>query len=168
MPINNKVLMGGQQAADDKEGEASEEITPGHLITYDTDPETFALHGTAGGAARPLVAVKAEWSGTNTTDVTPIDDPYASGDWMYAKLFDDGNRGALFVGAGGNAGGTGADISANYNVSAGDYLVSAGDGTLRALDTGNGDAPGAAVFVARESVDNSSASSATRLIVEAL
>lgn len=165
---SNKVVMGGPEE-EEKEGEADESITPGHLVEYvPGNLEKFQKHSTQAGIAETMFATKAPYSGDQTGSGEPVDDAYASGDYMFVAGVQRYTRVLTLLFGGSNAAGTGADISSNANVGKGDFLVSYGNGALRKYDPGNGDAPGAVVAVAREAVDNSSSSNQARLVAEAI
>jgi len=165
---SNKIVMGGPRA-EEKEGEATESITPGHLVEpANTDTEQFQKHSTAAGPAEPVVATKAPYSGDPTNDTETVDDAYANGDYMFAAGLKRYNRFLGFVFGGSNAAGAGADVAANANISEGDLLVSYGNGALRKYDPGNGDSPGAVVARARKDEDNSGSATQARIVAEAL
>ncbi|GGM64345.1 hypothetical protein J2752_000447 [Halarchaeum rubridurum] len=164
---SNKIVMGGPTATE-KEGEAAESITPGHLVEYVSgNLEQFQKHSTAGGVAEPLVATKAPYSGDPTTDIESVEDAYAGGDYVFVAGLKRFIRvlGLLFGGS--NAAGAAPDVAANADITAGDFLVSYGNGAVRKYDSSN-DSPGAVIGVAREDVDNSGSASQARLVYEVL
>lgn len=152
MASDNKIRVGGAPG-EPKEGEATESITPGHVVEYGDTPEQFQKHATDGGNGLLILADKMEFMGDATNDAAPIDDSYSSGDYMKAILLKKGGYGNALLADG-------------ESVTSGDLLVSAGDGTLRAFDGGGGDEQGAALAVAREEV--SASGSTERITVEAL
>lgn len=153
MPAENKIFLTDEYLQAD--GEANEAITPGHLIEYDTSTELYKKHATDDGIGiMPLFARKAPYAGTEDADGTiPIDVAYAQGDQCYAGIALRGAR-------------VNALIKANEDIAVGDKLVSAGDGTLRELQTGTSpDDTNGCLAVAREAGTDTSA---FRLIVEVL
>lgn len=158
---------------DPKFGEASGTVTPGQLLELSgiqtsgaNDERQFQRYSTSAEKCAVRVATEYEKTGRG------IDDDYSSGDAMEYRTLESGDEFFGFVFDGDNAAGTGADLSANANISVGDRLVvyaGAGeDGNLRNLDTGNGDSEGAAIVEALEAVDNSSGGSPARIRVEVL
>ena len=96
---------------------ASAAITPGDLIQVNTGQ--WRRHANAGLNASPIFALERDEQGKEI-DATAGD--YAASDRVKAGFFHPGQRVNAFVPSG-------------ANVSIGDYLESAGDGTLRALTT---------------------------------
>jgi hypothetical protein len=90
---------------------ASGAITPGHLCQIDSAGK-IKVHASAGQNCYPLVAVENDIIGND------IDDAYASGDWVQAEWLYPG---ATFQ----------AILKDGENVAIGDFLESAGDGTLQ-------------------------------------
>lgn len=164
---SNKIVMGGPTATE-KEGEAAESITPGHLVEYAPgNLEQFQKHSTQGGVAEPFVATKVPYSGDPTDGAEAVEDAYAATDYMFVAGLRRFNRVLGLVFGGSNAAGTGADVASNANISKGDFLVSYGNGAVRAYDAAN-DSPGAVIGVAREDVDNSGAAEQSRLVYEVI
>lgn len=126
------VLAAGEYTQDEAEADAA--ITPGHMVN-----ETgtgVAVHGTA-AEANPQVLFAREFSEVGRG----IDDDYAAGDnAKYIRPYTGARVRARL--ASGNTY-TGGDTE----------LVSAGDGTLRPLDTAGGDPRTAVVAVAYEDAD---------------
>jgi hypothetical protein len=153
--------------------EADGTITPGQIAEI-TGTDTSAANDVdlvqrySTSAEKCALRVALEQAKTGKT----IEDDYADGDYLEYRVFDSGEvfYGLVFDGA--NAAGTGTDTSDNANISKGDRLVvyagSGENGNLRNLDTGDGDAEGAALVEAKEAVDNSSGSDPARIRVEAL
>ncbi len=88
-------------------------ITPGHLIERDSDNK-FAFHSTAGGTAVPRFALEDMYQGKKITEDYAAADTVISwrptpGDVVYA-IFDATSGGSIALG---------------------DFVESAGDGTLR-------------------------------------
>lgn len=148
--MTNKIVLKGDPIQ--KEGTAGEVIKPGHLIEFAADGD-LQKHATAGGNARAAFAVENDQLGDG------IDDDYANaaevkyvvgrpGDELYAILED------------------------GHEVSKGDPLESAGDGTLQPWNTeGQATDPAATpintdsvVAYAAEDVDTSGTPTATSRI----
>jgi hypothetical protein len=108
-----KLLGEGVQNEDDK---AAEAILPGHLVTFDSNGD-LVKHATAGGAAANTYAIEREEMGDD------IDDEYAIGDAVKVHHFGPGCR--IY-----------APIPSGQNLVKGDFLESAGDGTLRKYASG--------------------------------
>jgi len=153
--------------------EADGTITPGQVVEITGEDTSSADDIYLGqrystSAEKTAVRIALELAKTGKT----ISDDYADGDYGEFRVFDSGEQfyGQLFGGS--NAAGTGADTSDNANISLGDRLVvyagSGENGTFRALDTGDGDAEGAALVEAKEAVDNSGGSSPARIRLEVL
>lgn len=110
-----------------KEAKAGGTITPGHLVAINSSG-ALVVHNVAGGRAATLFAVENDLIG-NT-----IDDNYVSGDYVQAEYLRTGDEVYGLVAANAAA------------IAVGDYLESAGDGTVRkvvdpltaATGTGNG------------------------------
>lgn len=158
---------------DPKFGEASGTVTPGQVLELDgiqtsraEDERQFKRYSTSAEKCAVRVATEYEKTGRG------IDDDYSSGDGLEYETLESGDEFFGLVFDGSNAGGTGADLSANANISVGDRLVvyagSGENGNFRNLDTSNGDSEGAAVVEALEAVDNSSSSSPARIRLEVL
>lgn len=139
---------------DRREGIATGVVTPGNLIELTGETAGVATeaqvqnHSTAAevGAA---VAVAVEYSMTGR-DIT---DDYQVDDNLHYFYGLPGER--FYV-----AHNTAEDLA--YN----DPLVSAGDGTLRALDTAGGDVAAATIFRAREAVTNATGTERTMFVAE--
>ena len=115
-------------------------ITPGMLVEY-TSASKVQAHSTAGGNALPMFALEDELQGNTITDNYSADDqvqvwtPYR-GDMVYGIL------------------------ASGQNVTAGTFLVSNGDGKLKALasDASFGDVKTSEIIgIANEAVNASSA-----------
>lgn len=133
----DEVLVDGRESAVMYELEADEAVTPGHLVEYDDDVSLGIKHSTAGGPCAVRVALTKEWGGDAEDDTDPIDDAYADGDAMRVAVLQAGARYRAL-------------IKASENITPGDFLVSAGDGTLAQLDGTSPEDAGAVVGVARE------------------
>lgn len=121
-----------------KERMAAAAITPGHLVEL-TSANKVQAHGTAGGAAQTAFAVEDDLQGKT------ISDAYATGDQVQYNVMVSGEE-------------VNAVISDGENISIGDKLVSAGDGTLKAVTSETADE--SAVAIALEDVDMSGSSAA--------
>lgn len=95
---------------------AAEAITPGHLLAYDSGGDLIK-HATAGGNAARMFALHREEMGKD------IDTAYAEDDVVKVGHFHQGQR-------------VNALIASGVNVIKGDFLESAGNGTLRKLAAG--------------------------------
>lgn len=149
MAVKTIVLRGGGIRKERKAGGA---ITPGHLVELNASDQ-FVVHSTAAGNAIAAFAVEAEVFGKD------IDTAYASGDQCFVEYLPTGSEVYALVGAGAAA------------IAEGDYLESAGDGTLRKLATATATTQAQrASVVARalEAVDNSAGGTPARIKVEVL
>jgi hypothetical protein len=113
MATNRTVLLKGDPLI--KELEANAAITPGDLIERMSTGKC-RVHATAGGNAAKLIALENELEGEE------IGDAYASTDRV---RFAAGRSGDEFN----------MRLAASENVAIGDFLESAGDGTLRKMVT---------------------------------
>lgn len=132
-----------------KEGLADEAITPGALL--ERTATGFANHGTAAGNAA------ASFADINPEIGRGLDTDYADGDQIRVAFCAPGVEVNALVAAGADA------------ITAGDYLESAGDGTLRLVATDTDTPQGlreGIVARALEAVDNSGGGSAVRIKVE--
>jgi hypothetical protein len=99
----------------DEQNVASAAITPGHLIEIDSNE--WRPHGTAAGAAAKVFALERDELGKD------IDEAYAIGDYVKAGYFHQGDR-------------VNALVASGQTITEGEFLESAGDGTLRAFGSG--------------------------------
>lgn len=122
---------------------ASEAITPGHLVDRFNSAGVirWRKHATAGGACSRTVATEQSMLNKGVADA------YAAGDLMEVTAAAGGTNLWMFIASG-------------QNISAGNKLESAGDGTLRIL------ASGVALFSALE--NKPTVTTLTRIRVEAL
>lgn len=135
-----------------KEATAAAALSPGHLIKLNTAGKVLK-HATAGGTLSPSFAVEYEY------DTSDIATAYATGDRVRYVVAT-----------------TGARIKGKLAASAaaiviGDYLESAGDGTLRKVSTDTAtsqDERNSVRFQAVEAVNNSSGSSEVFIKVEVI
>ena len=98
-----------------KEAEASEAITPGHLVEFGGANE-LRKHATAGAQARKAFALENDLIGKG------IDDAYASGESVQYGIFQPGSE-------------VYALLLTGESCSKGDFLESAGNGTLQVAST---------------------------------
>lgn len=98
---------------------ASEAITPGHLIERHNDAGTakYRKHAAAGGKTAPIFAMDQSMLNKG------VDDAYASGDLVEALVGVPGTT-------------AWAILASGQTIVAGQQLESAGDGTLRAIGSG--------------------------------
>ena len=132
-----------------KEGEASSAITPGHLVEFG-GANDLQVHSTAGGPARKAFALENDLVGK------AVGDAYAAGETTQYGVFQAGSEIYAFLDGG-------------ENVSIGDPLVSAGDGSLVAFIESTHET-GDIVAYAMEAVNNSATSpggTQLRITVEA-
>lgn len=134
------VLLGNELVTQNEDNKAAEAITPGHLIDYDSNGD-WVKHASAGGANAGRFALEREELGNDMN----VD--YAIGDTVKAGLCPRGVR-------------VNAIIASGQNITKGNFLESAGNGTLRVL------AAGVRIAQALETVNNSSGPAGARLRVE--
>lgn len=125
-----------------KEGEASAAITPGHLVAFG-GAKDLVVHASAAGQARKAFALENDLVGLG------IDDAYALGEMVQYGVFCPGSEVYAFLAAGENA-------------SKGSKLVSAGNGALAVM--GSGEADGLVAFALE--AKNNTGSTAVRIKVE--
>jgi len=151
MAGENTIILKGRGVR--KEGSAAAAITPGDLIERTSTAGEIQRHSTAGGNAAPSFAVENELVGNG------IDVDYAANDNVLFEHCERGGEVQASVAAGAAA------------IVAGDYLESAGDGTLQKVATSasTSQADRAGVIArALEAVDNSGGGSKVRINVEIL
>lgn len=137
------------------EHEAGGTIKPGHLIMLNSSNKVV-VHATAGGTAAADFALENYLVGKG------IDTAYASTDLVLHKIFGPGDQVNAIVAASASA------------IVIGDFLESAGDGTLRKVvaqnDTDGTGAPEIrthkVIARALEAVDNSGGDAPVRIMVE--
>lgn len=115
------------------EGKASEAVTPGHLVEFGGSND-IQKHSSAGGNVMATFAVEDELQGKG------IDEDYASGDNLLSETVYQGSE-------------VYALLADGENVSKGDFLESAGDGTLQAEGTASSAGSKNVVAIAIEDVD---------------
>jgi len=167
------LLEGDDDSYQRSNAEADGTVTPGQIVEV-TGQDTSAANDVdlvqrySTSAEKAVLRVALGLAKTGKT----IDEDYADGDYFEYRVFESGDEFYGLVFDGDNAAGSSADLSANANISQGDRLVvyaGAGEnGNLRNLDTGNGDAEGAALVEALEDVDNSSGTSPARIRVKVI
>src|SRR3990167_1803540 len=109
MATNKTILLKGDPLR--KEREAGGAITPGDLIKVGSDGKVV-VHATAGGNAQRALAIENDLAGEE------IGDAYASGERVQYLVCRRGDE-------------VMALLKASENVVVGDFLESAGDGTLQ-------------------------------------
>lgn len=122
---------------------AAAAITPGHLVAL-TSANKFQAHGSAGQNAAAIFAVEDDLQGRE------IGTAYSTGERVQANVGRPGDEVAALIEDG-------------QTIAIGDYLESAGDGTLRkhvASSAGAVEYPKAIVAMALEAVDLSDSSAA--------
>jgi len=146
--MSNAVFTENSERVVEDEADAAAAITPGMLVEYDANGDVQPHSNAANqDGTRPLFA-----------DL-PFDpfkeksDDYAAGERVSLGYVEPGVE-------------TDALLAAGENVDPTTPLVSAGDGTLRALDTAGGDDPDAVIAYPTESVDNGGGAEAVRCGVE--
>lgn len=98
-----------------KEGNASSAITPGHLVEFGGSAD-LRVHSTVGGPARKAVALENDLIGKG------IDDAYAANDRVRYGIMKPGSEVNMLLLTG-------------ESCSKGDFLESAGNGTLQVAST---------------------------------
>lgn len=135
-----------------KEALADGAITPGHLLER-TSAGKFKVHSSAGQNATRLFAIEDDLQGKE------IGDAYATGARVSAHVFRTGDE-------------VYALLADGQNVAIGDFLESAGDGTLRKHSASSASVveyPEAVVAMALEAVDMSGSAGVDpsgRIVVE--
>lgn len=141
--MDNRIHLMGEFRREELLAAAS--ITPGHLVE-ETSDDKFQVHATEGGRAERIVAAEDALQGKPKTTV------YLVGVRVSANVELPGNESQMFLKAG-------------ENVSQGDYLISAGDGTL--IADGSEDSLTTvkqAIATAREAVDLSGSGAVNTLM----
>jgi len=146
--MSNAVFTQNSEEIVEDEADAAAAITPGHLVEYDANGDVQP-HATAAdpNGARPLFADLPFDPGKDKSD------DYAAGERVVLGYVRPGVE-------------TDALLAAGETVDPTTPLVSAGDGTLRALDTAGGDDPDAVLAYPTESVDNGGGAEAVRCGIE--
>ena len=145
MKTPTQIYLGGPgyQLIDDLAASAA--VTPGYLIERHNDSGVlkWRAHATAGGAGAAAFALDRSEVNKGITDA------YAAGDIVKAAIAAPGD---VFY----------AILPSGQNITQGALLESAGNGTLRVLNSGE------AIAQALETVNNSAGPSTARIRVEAL
>lgn len=147
------VLLGNPERQEDK---AIAAFSPGHLLEFNSTG--VRKHSVAKGKARKAIATENELLGKT------IEDAYAINDNAYLAVFKSGEQAQVRLAAAAAA------------IVKGDFLESAGDGTLRKLTAASqgGGAPyaytseGVPLAVALEAIDNSAGGTEVFINVEFL
>ena len=127
-----------------KEDVAAETITPGHLIAL-TSANKLIKHAVAAAKAQTMFAIENEVFGQG------IDVNYVVNDNVLYGVFRPGDEVNALVAAAAPA------------IVIGDYVESAGNGTVRKVAT-----VATAIGMARQAVDNSAGGAPARLLIEIL
>lgn len=144
MPDSNRVVRYGWENLSEEEGTLSEALSAGDLLELGGSDD-FQAHSTDGGVLdRVLVAKDMRGRGFTAGD------DYESGEFISGIVANSGVGLHLNLAAGADLG-----TAADANITAGDRLVSAGNGTVRGFNTDDADD---VVALAEEDIDNSGAS----------
>jgi len=149
MAPNTIILKGDSRR---REALAAEAVTPGHLVSYNTSGRVVK-HATAAGNAAPMFAVENEVFGKD------LNQAYANGDNVIHHVVYPGSEVYALVAAAAGA------------IVVGDFLESAGDGTLRKVATAAATSQAqraSVVAMALQAVDNSGGASPARIKVMTL
>jgi len=138
----NTIYLGGERVQVNDLA-VSETVTPGHLLERFNNGGIirWRKHATAGGGGPQAVATDASMLNKG------VDDTYAAGDLAEVSVLQPGGTAWMLIASG-------------QNISAGQKLESAGDGTLRAF------ASGTVLFTALE--NKPTVTALTRIRVEAV
>lgn len=112
----NSVIFKGEYFG--KEAVAGGTILPGHLISRNS-ADAVVVHAVAAGKAQAAYALENEIWHDASSGIGNLTTPYASGDKVFYGVFERGAEVNALVAAGAAA------------IVVGDFLESAGDGTLR-------------------------------------
>lgn len=133
------IMLVGKELSLMKELVAAGTITPGHLLAINSAGK-YVVHPTAGLRVPAIFAQENDYNGKG------IDDNYVANDWVQAWVC---GRGAEV---------NGLVAAAAPAIAVGDYLASAGDGTLKKTTT-----PAEYIGQALEAVDNSAGGGVVRI-----
>ncbi len=133
---DNTIQLTGEFAR--KERPAAAAITPGHLVEIDSSGE-YAIHSTAAGPHSKAFAVEDSLQGN------AVGDDYAAADRVQVNVQVTGNE-------------VWAWLDVDEDITIGDFLESAGDGTLQALSGTDRQAVGVALETLDLSVSGAVAS----------
>lgn len=149
--LRNVVRYGWDDLSQEEDKVDSTSLVAGHLVEETSDG--YQPHSTDGGVVTtPTFAKDMRGRGYEAGD------SYPDNEWI---SFIKANAGVGITAI--LAAGADLNTSSNANISDGDRLVSAGDGTLRGFD---GDDPDDVVGVAEESKDNSGASAGNTVLLD--
>lgn len=140
--MSARVVLKGHSGAMYKEADALSAITPGHLIMLDAATQKAKVQ-TATALVEARVAIENHWTGGD------LNTPYAANDRVLFQVLGEGAEFNALV------------APAAPAIAFGDYLESAGDGTVRKTVT-----QANAFAIARLAVDNSAGGSAVRIRAE--
>lgn len=132
------IILVGKEHGIQKELIAAGTITPGHLIVINSAGR-YVVHPTASGKAAPIFAQEYDINGKG------IDDNYVANDWCLGMILRSGAEVNALVAAAAPA------------IAVGDYLESAGNGTLRKFTSGQ------IIAQALQAVDNSGGGASVRI-----
>jgi hypothetical protein len=124
------ILLVGKETSIMKEGVCGGAMTPGHLVALNSAGK-WVVHPSAGGVALRAFVVEADYNGKG------IDDAFAADDWAQVWLVPPGAEVNALVAPSAAA------------IAVGDWVESAGNGTVRKL------AAGTPLGQAIQAVDNS-------------
>lgn len=141
----NTIVLKGYPMRNEKV--AAGTITPGHLI-YITSGNQVAVHAVAAAKAQTAFAIENELY-SSTSVFNTIDTNYVVNDNVLYGVFAPGDEVNALVAAAAPA------------IVIGDYLESAGNGTLRKVATA-----ATAIAIARSAVDNSAGGAPVRVVAE--
>lgn len=150
--LRNVVRYGWDQLEQEEALVNSTSLVAGHLVEETADG--YQPHSTDGGAVqRPMFAKDMRGRGFE------VGDAYDDNEWISYVIPNAGVGLTVILAAGSDLA-----AAANADISDGDRLVSAGDGTVRAFDA---DDPDDVVAVAEETKDNSGAASGETALLDA-
>lgn len=142
--MSARVVLKGHSGAQYKEADAASAITPGHLIMLDVSSQKAKVQSVS-GRVQCTVAIENHWTGGDLTTAYAVNDRVA-----YQHLLAGAEFNALVA-------------AAAPAIAYGDWLESAGDGTLRKTVT-----QANSIAIARAAVDNSAGASAVRIRAEVM
>lgn len=125
-------------------------VNPGDLLAI-TSTGVFSPHSTANNKTSPIFALEPRRGGGGVTDATGALTVYGSGEQIKVIYASSSNKVYATVAAAAPA------------ITAGDQLVSAGDGTLAKLAGTTTQA--SVIAIAEESVDNSAGTTKTHILI---
>lgn len=148
----NTVILKGPYVHKEGTVKAGVTITPGHLLERETDG-TIKVHGVAAGNAAKMFAIENAMMGKGITDT------YAAADNILFGIFAPGAEVYALVAAAAAA------------IVIGNYVESAGDGTVRVLTNAAStpeESRASVIGRALEAVDNSGGGAAVRIRIEVI